>query len=355
MYRVVQWATGAMGRTALRRIIDHDDLKLVGVYVYDGKKAGKDAGEIARRPLTGVLATNRVEDIVALAPDVVIHTPRIGHPYLREDDHVIRLLGAGINVISTAGFHYPDAHGTAYAGPLRAACLRGDSTLAGLGLNPGFIAERLAVMLTGMCAQLSSLASYEIADASGMKSPEFVFGTMGFGTNPESTDVTRGPLAKMFGELFLEVFHAVAAELGTTVVTVDPRHKTTVAPADMPIAAGIIRAGTVAATEWRWEAVFADQRRMVHSVTWTADPTLHGVRRRDAASWRIEIEGRPNIRLSMLIEDPDPAAPHTRAGADATVALALRAIPEVCAAPAGFFHMAGLSPHSDRFLPQAAT
>ena len=29
-----------------------------------------------------------------------------------------------------------------YAGPLLAACERGKSTLAGLGLNPGFIAER---------------------------------------------------------------------------------------------------------------------------------------------------------------------------------------------------------------------
>src|SRR6185312_8648608 len=54
MYRVVQWATGSMGRTALRRVIDHPDLELVGVYVYDPRKVGVDAGEIARRPPTGV-------------------------------------------------------------------------------------------------------------------------------------------------------------------------------------------------------------------------------------------------------------------------------------------------------------
>jgi hypothetical protein len=94
---------------------------------------------------------------------------------------------------------------------------------------------------------------------------------------------------------------------------------------------------------------------MIHSVTWTADPSLHGIGRHDAASWRVEIEGRPNIRLSMLIADPDPAVPHTRAGADATVALALRAVPDVCAAPAGFFHMTGLSPYSDRFRAPAAS
>lgn len=336
MYRVVQWATGALGRTALRRIIDHPDLELVGVYVHDPGKAGRDAGEIARRPPTGVLATDRIEDILALDADVVIHSPRLTEPYAAQNEPVIRLLESGKDVISTAGFHWPDAHGAAYAGPLRAACERGGTTLAGLGLNPGFVAERVAVLLTGMCAELRSIATYEVADASGMGSPEFVFGLMGFGSNPAERDVTRGPLAKLYGELFSEVFHAVAAALGTRVETLEPDHRLTLAPRDLPIRAGVVPAGTVAATEWCWRAALADGRRVVHSVTWTADPTLHGAGAREAASWRIEIEGRPNVKVALSIADPDPAAPHTRAGADATVAIALQAIPEVCAAPPGF-------------------
>ena len=55
-----------MGRTALRRVIDHPDLELAGVYVYDPRKVGVDAGDIARRPVTGVRATNRIEDIIAV-------------------------------------------------------------------------------------------------------------------------------------------------------------------------------------------------------------------------------------------------------------------------------------------------
>jgi 2,4-diaminopentanoate dehydrogenase len=337
-----------MGRTALRRIIDHPDLELVGVHVYDERKVGLDAGKIARRPLTGVLATNSIESIVALKPDVVIHTPRISNPYAVQDQAVIELLRSGCNVISTAGFHFPDAHGAAYSAPLLDACRGGHSTLAGLGLNPGFVAERLAVLLTGMCSQLSSLATYEIADASSMPSPAFVFDTMGFGTDPQLTDITRGPLATLYGDLFLEVFHAVADMLGTQVTNVEPQHRLTLAPRDITIAAGTIKSGTVAATEWRWQAEFADKRHMIHSVTWTADPTLHGAGARDAASWRIEIKGRPNVHATLLIEDPDPGAPHTRAGADATIALALRAIPEVCAAAPGFFRLPTFAAYSDR-------
>ena len=337
MYRVIQWATGSLGRTSLRRIIDAPDLELVGVFVYDERKSGLDAGEIARRTRTGIRATHRIEDILALDADVVIHTPRLTNPYHLQNTEVARLLAAGKNVISTAGFHFPEAHGTAYAAPLRAACERGGSTLAGLGLNPGFIVERLALLLTRVCARFESIASFEIADASTMPAREFVFDIMGFGSDPVVDDVRRGPLAALYGKLYGEVFYHAAHALGTKVLSIDADHRLTLAPEDLPIAAGTIRRGTVAATDWRWNAQFTDGRTMTHSVTWTADPRLHGMAGNSAATWRIEIRGRPCIKMAMSIEDPDPSAPHARASADATVAVAIAAIPAVCAAPPGFF------------------
>ena len=38
------------------------------------------------------------------------------------------------------------------------------------------------------------------------------------------------------------------------------------------------------------------------------------------------------MKATIALEDPDPAAPHMRAAVDATVAVALHAIPAVCAA-----------------------
>jgi hypothetical protein len=43
-YRVVPWATGAIGKTCLRAVLDHQDMTLAGVYVYSPRKAGQDAG-----------------------------------------------------------------------------------------------------------------------------------------------------------------------------------------------------------------------------------------------------------------------------------------------------------------------
>jgi len=68
-YRVIQWATGSMGKTCLRAVIDHPDLELVGLFVYSNEKTGSDAGEIARREPTGVIATQSIEAILALEAD----------------------------------------------------------------------------------------------------------------------------------------------------------------------------------------------------------------------------------------------------------------------------------------------
>jgi len=51
----------------------------------------------------------------------------------------------------------------------------------------------------------------------------------------------------------------------------------------------------------------------------------------------VDITGRPNINMRVDISEADPAAPPSRALSDATVAVAIRAIPDVVAAPPGLF------------------
>ena len=334
MARAIQWATGSIGRTSLRRLIDMPAHQLVGVYVYGAGKVGRDAGDLARRPATGVAATDSVDAICAIPADVVLHTPRITLPYDALVDDVVRLLRSGKNVISTAGFHWPDAHGAAYAGRLREAAIAGGATLAGVGVNPGLVVERIALAATAMCRDLDRLAVYETVDVSAMASADFIFGLMGFGTDPGERDIRSGPLATLYGSLFSEVLHFAAATLGTAVAAIEPDHRLTLAPADLAIAAGVIAKGRVAATEWRWTARTATGLELLLSILWTADPSLHG----DALGhWRIKIDGRPNIAMTLDITEPDAARPPSRALTDAVIAVAIRAIPDVIAAPPGLF------------------
>lgn len=332
--KVIQWATGAMGRTALRRIIDDPALTLAGVHVYSQAKAGKDAGEIARRPVTGVLATDDLAQTLATHADVVIHTPRITLPYDALVPDVEALLRSGKNVISTAGFHWPAAQGPDYAERLHRAALAGGATLVGVGVNPGMIVERIALAATAMSVEVDHIRVSERVDASAMASAAFVFDLMGLGSDPALHDIRAGPLAELYRALFSEVLVFAAYQMGTEVDKIEPDHRLTMAPADIVIPAGTIPKGTVAATEWRWTAHYTCGTHFTLSILWTADPALHEGGR---GHWDVRIEGRPNIHLTMDITESDPAAPPSRALTDATIAVAINAIPEVIAAPPGLY------------------
>jgi len=72
MLRVVQWATGPVGRHAIRAIVDHPDLELAAVLVYSDDKAGLDAGEIAGIGPIGIATTMDRDEILGLDADCVL-------------------------------------------------------------------------------------------------------------------------------------------------------------------------------------------------------------------------------------------------------------------------------------------
>ncbi|UUO01780.1 hypothetical protein M4D79_26195 [Mycolicibacterium novocastrense] len=91
--RVVQWATGAVGRAALAELIENPDFQLAGVLVYDPAKAGQDAGSLCGLPAsTGVLATTDKNEIFGLGADVVIHAASKAHAVDTNADDICRLL-----------------------------------------------------------------------------------------------------------------------------------------------------------------------------------------------------------------------------------------------------------------------
>src|SRR5690606_14489793 len=74
-YRVIQWATGAVGRSALRSVLTRPEFELAGVLVYDPDKIGVDAGELVGLSPTGVRCTDDAERVLALDADCVLHMP----------------------------------------------------------------------------------------------------------------------------------------------------------------------------------------------------------------------------------------------------------------------------------------
>ncbi|GAA0233480.1 dihydrodipicolinate reductase [Cryptosporangium japonicum] len=332
--RVAQWATGAVGKTILRGILDRPDLELVALLVYGGRKVGRDAGDIARRPHTGVSATRDVADVIAAAPDVVVHAPRLQIPYEKHDADLVRLLEAGINVVTTAGQHFPRAHGSAREQLFLDACRAGGSTLYGVGISPGVIGERLTLALTGASVTLDRITIDEVLDARSMPDPDFLFTVMGMGSDPASLDGS-GPLPTLYGLLYRETIAFVCERLGVVVDDIVPDHRIVPASRDLTVAAGPIAAGTVGTTEWRWHALVGGEPFLTLAIIWTCEPDRPEYAGRD--HWRIHLEGKPEIIMTLNLVEPSEEGVRTTAAQYVTAGPALRAIEHVVAAPPGIF------------------
>ena len=73
-----------------------------------------------------------------MKPDCVVY-----NPMWHDTDEVVRILEAGVNVVSTAAFINGRGLG-AERDRIVDACARGGSTMFGTGINPGFV-ELLAI------------------------------------------------------------------------------------------------------------------------------------------------------------------------------------------------------------------
>lgn len=331
-YRVIQWATGAMGKTCLRAVIDHPAMQLTGLYVYGEDKAGRDAGDIARRAPTGVIATRSAEEILALDADVVIHCPRLAPPYGSHDAEIIRLLESGKNVISIIGYSAPSGDRlTAF----EAACRRGGASLMAAGLNPGFAAEQLAVVASGVCAELDHIQVVESVDCRAMRNPDYVFRILGFGSDPASVDANDpgwGPASSLNG-MYTEVLAATAKHLGLELDRVETDHRVFPASEDLTVAAGTIREGGVSHVNWRWHGVVCGARRLTMSIHWHME-AAH-LDEPEPPLWRIHVRGQPGVRLAVDLEKRAGDTTPTSVEQLGLAGMVLNAIPVVCEAPPG--------------------
>lgn len=334
-YRVVQWATGAMGKTCLRAVIDHPAMELVGLYVYGEAKAGRDAGDIARRPPTGVIATRDVDEILALDADVVIHCARLAPPYGSHDAEILKLLAAGKNVISINGYSRSQHWTGARREALEAACATGGSTLMAAGLNPGFAGEQLAIVASGVCSELDRIEVVESVDCRAVRNPDYVFKVLGFGSDPAAVnpnDPDWGPTASLNG-MYSEVLSAMAEHLRLQLERIDTDHQVFPASEDLSIAAGPIAQGGIGHLNWRWIGIVAGEPRLTMSIHWYME-TAH-LDDTDPPLWRIRIEGQPGVRLSMDMDKRAEDATATSAEQLGVAGTVINAIPIVCAAAPG--------------------
>ena len=334
--RVVQCGTGNIGMRALREVIRHPELELVGVQVYDPAKDGVDAGVLCGEAPVGVVATTDRAAIRALAADCALYMPSA-----LDLDHVVALLESGTNVVTTRGELFAGGHRLDEDARtcVVEACTRGGSSIYATGSSPGFITDALPFALLSLQRGVEMVEIEEFANLSRRDSPALLFELMGFGRPLESFDARRSSyLLGEFGPplgMLMEAAGAPVEEWQSVGEVAAARRATS-------IIAGDIEAGSVAAqrTTITGSRGGADVVRFTASWYCTAD--LDPAWDLLPTGWRVRVRGDApldvQLEFPIALEDLGSFTPAYTANRP------VNAIPFVCAAPPGILATADLPP-----------
>jgi 2,4-diaminopentanoate dehydrogenase len=327
IYRVIQWATGKVGTIALRHFIENPTFELAGVLVTDTSKAGKDAGEIAGTPLTGILATDDVEAIVATPADCVHFAP--AHQNI---EMVCRLLRSGKNVVSALGPFYPTERCRADVEAIEAACREGGTSFHGFGIHPGFAGDILPLTLVRIMERVDHIHIYEVVDQ--LANPSNYIKIMGFGRECQEllASPSRQPEAPYF---FAQSMALVAESLGRTIDDLTTKLEVASAQKDIPYPHGVVKAGTVAGQHYEWTGWSQGKPLITYHFYWKmGSEDLSESWDCGENGYRIVIEGNPP--MEVRIPQPKTTEGGVRYISLWTAMAGVNAIRSVCEAPPGF-------------------
>jgi 4-hydroxy-tetrahydrodipicolinate reductase len=346
-YRVIQWATGQLGKHTVIGIAGHPDLQLVGGWVHSPEKEGRDLGDVVGLGPLGVRATRDKDALLASDADCVCYTA--ARTWVQDPtptiDELVRILRSGKNVVNAAfpPLVHPAGVSAEIHRELQDACLAGGSSLYTSGVDPGYGSLGLAMTALNVTSEVRSLHTYEIANYASYSDPT-ISKLMGFG----QPDVKKcallqpGWTAAQFGSSL----HLLAKSMGVEIEEITEGYEVVYAEAPFDVAAGHIPAGTISGMRFSARGMIGGEPRIiVEHVTRLREEDFpevdfHGY------GYRAEVEGEPRIRLDMDLTSQKGDAVHA---AHVACAMALvNAIPQVCDAPPGILTYLDLRSHPSK-------
>ena len=211
--RVIQWATGSVGKAAIEGILLHPDLELVGCWVHSDSKNGVDVGEILGIEPLGVAATSSMDEILAMEADAVVYAPLIPNR-----DEVAGILRSGKNVVTPVGWFYPTEKDGA---PLAAACARGRRRrCTAPASTPAASPSCTRLMFSALSSAVTFVRGEEFSDIRTYNAPDVVRHIMMFGGKPD--EAMGGPMLGLLSGGFIQSVRMCLDALGFSAERRDP-------------------------------------------------------------------------------------------------------------------------------------
>ena len=332
--RVAQWATGNVGMRAMREVIRHPALELVGALTYDPAKEGVDAGTLCGEDPIGVTMTTKRETIHALGADCVIYMPSI-----LEIDDLVAFAEAGTNIVSVCMEIYDGALGLpdADCARLEQACARSGASVYGTGSSPGFISDILPSALLSVQRRVDSYEIQEFGNMGQRNSPYMLFEQIGFG-KPMDPAAYPKPRLTSAPTAFASIARAAGWEIERWTTQTEfaaALHRT-------EVLAGSIEAGTVGARRLviTGHAGGKEVIRFLQYMYLTKD--LDPAWDMADTGWRVRVRGDASLDVDLVFPVTFEELFEYTPGLTANPAV--NAVPFVCAARPGLLRTSDLPP-----------
>jgi hypothetical protein len=347
MYRIVHWGTGNVGALALAAMLDRADYEIVGHYVFNKEKLGRDSGELVGRPPIGVAATDDIDALIALKPDVLTWFGNAMFDPLASARTMARFLEAGISVVTTGLYEAGAADSTPepFRALLETACAAGKSAIYSTGFDPGFATSQLAVTCYGIAHRIDQVRLQEFADYGQYPDEPTLRQIMGFGGPLDGqTALSDGAMAR---RVWTATVEDNLRALGLQADALRFVYHTAPALKDRDTSIGRIDKGSVSVFWFQLIGVVAGQGKVVlEHVNWMHPDDIPGdwpkpplYRGAPAAvGYRIRVEGSPSFDVEVEVET-------TKDGMLCTALHATNAIPRVVAAPPGILGQREILPY----------
>jgi 2,4-diaminopentanoate dehydrogenase len=360
-YNVAVWATGGVGRFAIRTIVDRPNLNLVGAWVHSAHKDGEDIGTLAGIAPVGVQATRHAAVILEGNADCVMYAAPAGSRPKEALDDLCRILAAGKNIVTTSlpGLVYERGSlSERYLDAIRQAAQAGSSSIFSSGIEPGFGCDLFPIALMTMSHKVYSVRGIEITDYSRYPVEFDMRELFGFGQPLDYQGGLKSPGVLKWG--WGAAVTMVADALGVQLDEIREECGFLPTPRRLETACGVIEAGTVGATYARCIGVVdgADVISIEHVDRMADDLAPDWPKSRTGGidgTWRVIIDGEPSFDAEFEVghRSDEDSSEH---GLLATGMRAVNAIPWVCAAQPGIVDalhlpltspLGALHPHRD--------
>jgi len=169
--KVLQFGLGPIGVRSARLAAGRGNMELVAAVDIDPGKIGKDVGELDGGGNLGVAVTDDVaRALVELKPDVALHTTSSRFDAVWPQ--LEALAGGGCSVVSsTEEMLFPRLKHADLCDEVDALAQEKGVVLLGTGVNPGFVMDTLALVMTAVCYEVEKVHVDRRVDAGTRRLP----------------------------------------------------------------------------------------------------------------------------------------------------------------------------------------